>query len=84
MRYILIYREGSGEATQWHHESFAAQSNALAKACALIATSLRRIRISEGNTRRFGIVAVAPPRNVDWATRRLNLSRSWPDQLGLL
>ena len=38
MRYILIYREGSGEAVQWDHDSFAAQSSALAKAWALIAT----------------------------------------------
>jgi hypothetical protein len=48
MRYILIYREGSGEAAQWRYESFAAESNALAKACALIAKGCARdVRIED-------------------------------------
>ncbi len=48
MRYVLIYREGSGEATQWHYESFAAESNAFAKACALIAKGRARdVRIED-------------------------------------
>ena len=48
MRYVLIYREGSGESTRWHYESFAAQSNALAKACALIANGCARdVRIED-------------------------------------
>jgi len=48
MRYVLIYREGSGEATQWHHESFAAESNAFAKVCALIATGgAKDVRIED-------------------------------------
>jgi len=48
MRYVLIYCEGLGEATRWHYESFAAESNALAKACALIARgSAREVRIED-------------------------------------
>jgi hypothetical protein len=48
VRYVLIYREGLGEATQWHFESFAAESNALAKACGLIAKgSARDVRIED-------------------------------------
>lgn len=48
MPHILIYREGSGEATRWHYESFAAESNALAKACALISKGCARdVRIED-------------------------------------